>query len=113
MATLASHAARHPITLVTQQTVTTIRNGPLCLTCHEPIVWVESEIGRNSPHWRHKPRGYHWGDKVKRLRIALRPFAALDDSGLDRSLASGMGTAGGTITWAMLDTARKALRETR
>ena len=44
-------------------------------------------------------------EAVAAYRAALMPFANLDDEGLDRS-AVGLATAGGTITWAMLDNAR-------
>jgi hypothetical protein len=51
--------------------------------------------------------------EIARLREALRSFAELDDDGLNRNLAQGMATAGGSITWKMLDDARAALEDPR
>lgn len=53
-----------------------------CDDCGQPIVAVRTEEGsRNRPHWRHKPSGYHWGDKAKRLRAALQAVADADPPG--------------------------------
>jgi len=58
-----SHAARHPI----------VPRGNRCGECGGLIAWVDTECGsRNRPHWRHKPEGYHWGDRTARLRLAAQ-----------------------------------------
>ena len=73
-----------------------------CADCGRFIAWVETEGGsRNRSHWRHKPEGYHWGDRYQRLRDAAQTILDAWDTP-------------GTIAWPIyIDNLRTALRETK
>ena len=76
---MASHTIRHPI--VPRQPAL-----DYCDTCGDRIVWVEPEYDR-SPHWRHKPQVYQWGDKVRHLRVALSEIAVLSTEASIQTIA--------------------------
>ena len=65
---MSAHRAPHPVVPDASRR---------CLSCGHPYVRVETELGsRNRPHWRHKPIGYHWGDRARSLEAEVRMLRA-------------------------------------